>query len=73
MYEYGTLKPIKVILRRERRKGENNGRGEPNWGTFIACIYGNVTVKPLYNYYILIKTFLKGISVDKNVKKWEYI
>jgi hypothetical protein len=25
MYEYETLKPVKVFLRRERRKRENNG------------------------------------------------
>jgi hypothetical protein len=34
MYEYGTLKPAKVILRRGKR--ENNGGDEPNWGTFYA-------------------------------------
>jgi hypothetical protein len=28
MYEYGTLKPAKVILRRGKR--ENNGGDEPN-------------------------------------------
>jgi hypothetical protein len=30
MYEYGTLKPIKVILRRERWKREDNEGDEPN-------------------------------------------
>jgi hypothetical protein len=34
MYEYGTLKPTEVILRRERGKKENNGVDEPNWDTF---------------------------------------
>jgi hypothetical protein len=29
MYKYGTLKPIEVILRRGRRKKENNGGEEP--------------------------------------------
>jgi hypothetical protein len=32
MYDYGTLKPVKTILRRgRRRKRENNGEEEPNW------------------------------------------
>jgi hypothetical protein len=31
MCEYGTLKPVEVILRR-RGKGENNGGGKPNQG-----------------------------------------
>jgi hypothetical protein len=30
MYEYGTLKPIKVISRRGRRERENNGGNGPN-------------------------------------------
>jgi hypothetical protein len=30
MYEYGTIKPVEVILRM-RRKRENNGGDEPNW------------------------------------------
>jgi hypothetical protein len=30
MYEYGTLKPFEVILRRGREKRENNGGDEPN-------------------------------------------
>jgi hypothetical protein len=30
IYEYGTLKPVEVILRRGRGKRENNGSDEPN-------------------------------------------
>jgi hypothetical protein len=30
MYEYGTLKYVKVILGRERGKKENSGGDEPN-------------------------------------------
>jgi hypothetical protein len=33
VYEYGTLKPVKVILKRGREKRENNGGEEPNRGT----------------------------------------
>jgi hypothetical protein len=44
MYEYGTLKPVKVILRRGR--GKKNGGDEPNWG-YSMCVYRNVTTKPL--------------------------
>jgi hypothetical protein len=29
-YEYGTLKPVKVTLRKGRKKKENNGRDKPN-------------------------------------------
>jgi hypothetical protein len=36
MYEYGTLKPIKVILRRGARKRENNGGDEPNRGAIYV-------------------------------------
>jgi hypothetical protein len=35
-YEYGTLKPVKIILRRRKGKRENNGGNEPNWGTLYA-------------------------------------
>jgi hypothetical protein len=35
MYEYELLKP-EVILRRGRRKMENNGEDEPNQGTIYA-------------------------------------
>jgi hypothetical protein len=38
MYEYGTLNPVEVILRRGRRKRENNGGDEPNWSTLYACM-----------------------------------
>jgi hypothetical protein len=33
VYEYGTLKPVKVILRRERGKREKNGGNESTLGT----------------------------------------
>jgi hypothetical protein len=36
MYEYGTLKPVEVILRKERKKKENNGRDESNWSTLYT-------------------------------------
>jgi hypothetical protein len=58
MYEYGTLKPDKVILRRGRRKMENKGGDEPNLGTlytYIEMSQGNL----LYSYYKLTKMFLK--------------
>jgi hypothetical protein len=32
MHEYGALKPVKVILRKGRKKRENNGGDEPKWG-----------------------------------------
>jgi hypothetical protein len=36
MYEYGTLKPVEVILRRGRGKMENNGADETNKGTLYT-------------------------------------
>jgi hypothetical protein len=36
MYEYGTLKPVKVILKKGGQKRENNGGDEPNW---VHCIH----------------------------------
>jgi hypothetical protein len=33
MYEYGTLKPVNVILRKEKRQRENNGGDEPKSST----------------------------------------
>jgi hypothetical protein len=33
MYEYGTLKPVKVISGGEERR-QNNGGDEPNHGNF---------------------------------------
>jgi hypothetical protein len=36
MYEYGTLKPIEVILRRGRGNRENNGGDESNWGILYS-------------------------------------
>jgi hypothetical protein len=36
MYEYETLKLVKIMLRRGKR--ENNGGSDPNWGTLYACM-----------------------------------
>jgi hypothetical protein len=38
MYEYGTLKPVDVILRRGWEKRENNGGGEPKGGILSAHV-----------------------------------
>jgi hypothetical protein len=55
MYEYGTLKPFKVILRRGKGKRENNGGDEPHRGT-LGAYTEMLQQNSLYNYYILIKT-----------------
>jgi hypothetical protein len=36
MYEYGTLKPVEIILRRRKEKRKNKRGDEPNWGTLYA-------------------------------------
>jgi hypothetical protein len=51
MYECGTLKLIEFILRRGLGKRENNEGGWTKPG-YIVYIYGDTTIKPLYNYYI---------------------
>jgi hypothetical protein len=56
MYEYGTLKPDKVILRRWRGKRENNEGDEPNQGTLYAYMEMSQQ-NSLYSYYMLMKTF----------------
>jgi hypothetical protein len=43
MNKYATLNPEEVILKRERRKRENNGEDELN--RYIVHMYGNVTMK----------------------------
>jgi hypothetical protein len=68
MHECGTLKPTELILRRAWGSRENNRKDEPNQG-IILCIYGNVTMKPLYNYHILIKMFLKRFALPKKIVK----
>jgi hypothetical protein len=41
MYEYGTLKPVEVTLRREWSRCENNGGDEPNLG--IIYVYVDIS------------------------------
>jgi hypothetical protein len=36
MHEYGTLKPVEVILRRGKEEEEDNGGDDPNWGMLYA-------------------------------------
>jgi hypothetical protein len=52
MHEYGTSKPIKVILKRGREKRENNGGNEPNWGTLWIAYMEIVTTKPYTTSHI---------------------
>jgi hypothetical protein len=43
-YEYGTLKPVKAILRRESGKRENDEGAEPNQGaTYVYMEIYNET------------------------------
>jgi hypothetical protein len=54
MYEYGALKPIKVILRRGRGKRVKNRRNEPNWDTLYAYMEMSQPIS-LCDYCKLIK------------------
>jgi hypothetical protein len=40
-YEYGTMKPVEVILRNVMEYIENDGGDEPNWDIICVCVYGN--------------------------------
>jgi hypothetical protein len=61
MYEYGTLKPFKVILRSGER--ENNGGDKPTQGTLYTYMKIHIMIIIVYNYYILRKT-LKNIVLS---------
>jgi hypothetical protein len=46
VYEYGALKLVKVILRREKGRGRiMEGMNQPGLG-YIVCIRGKVPTKP---------------------------
>jgi hypothetical protein len=65
MHEYGALKPVEVILRKGRKKRENNGGDEPNWCILYSCMEMSQR-NLLYNYYILIKMFFKSPERNSN-------
>jgi hypothetical protein len=51
MNEYGTLKPIEVVLTREWGKTENNGEDEPNQntlGTYMEMSQQNLLYAIIY-------------------------
>jgi hypothetical protein len=55
MYEYGTLKPVKVILSTRRGRG----RTMEGW-TKLDTLYAYIEMSqqnPMYTHYILIKCF----------------
>jgi hypothetical protein len=58
MYEYGTLKPVEVILRKRRGKQAVSRGDEPKQGTLYIYME-MLQPPPSYKYYILIKTFKK--------------
>jgi hypothetical protein len=45
IYEYGTLKPAEVILRRGRKKRKNNGENEPSQD--ILYVYMEMSQPPV--------------------------
>jgi hypothetical protein len=53
-------------------EGEGGGTTMEGWtkSGYIICIYGNVTTKPLYNCYKLMKTFFKKEMLKKTVIEW---
>jgi hypothetical protein len=67
-YEYGTLKPAKVILRRGWGKRESNGGDEPNWGILYHIWKCNSETHTHY-YYILVKMLSHLLGVRTKEKK----
>jgi hypothetical protein len=66
MYEYGTLKPVKVTLTRGRRKRKNNGVLNQ---TRVPCMpIWNVTMKPPVRVFYTNKNIRKKIILKK-IKK----
>jgi hypothetical protein len=49
------MKPVEIVLRRERGKEENDRWGKSNYDIFLNT-YINITSIPLYNYYIIKKS-----------------
>jgi hypothetical protein len=49
MYESRTMKPVVIVVRMERKSDRV--------GEFVCVygMYGNITMKTLYNYYMLTK------------------
>jgi hypothetical protein len=46
MYEYGTLKPVEAILRRQQEEEGEQWRNQTKVG-YVMCIYENVIMNPL--------------------------
>jgi hypothetical protein len=67
MCEYGTLKPVEVILRRGRGKKKSNGGDEQNRGTFMH-VWKRHTEIPEQLLYTN-----KNIKIFKNVKWLFYL
>jgi hypothetical protein len=62
MYEYGTLKPVEVILTRGRGRWRMEGMNQTKHCTYIWICHNKTFVKLLCtnkNYYALIKIFKK--------------
>jgi hypothetical protein len=65
VYECGTLRPVKVILR--RGKAENNGGDELTWSMLYTCMEMSQQNSP-YNYYIPIKMCSKRNIPNKKIE-----
>jgi hypothetical protein len=64
IFEYGTLKPIKIILRRGRER-ERTKLG------CIVCIHGNVIMKPPVQLYT-IKNLKKRNETSSKVYEMDH-
>jgi hypothetical protein len=68
MYKYGILKPVKIILRRGSRKRIMEGMNQTGC---IACIYGNVTKKPLVQLLYTSTNVFKNSRGSMNPQNYQ--
>jgi hypothetical protein len=66
MYEYGTLKPVEVILRTGRETGKIV-EGMIQTKDILYVHMEMSQLNPLYNYYILLKTFFSLKLINSNI------
>jgi hypothetical protein len=63
VYKNRSMKPVEIVLRRGRKKRENDGGGKSKIYCKHICKYHIV---PLRNYFMLIKLFLLSCCLSSN-------
>jgi hypothetical protein len=70
--EYGTLKPVSHSKKEEGKREKMEGMSQTR--DIVHCIYGNVTMRLLYSYYILIiyilyiyNTYIIHVCINRKI------